>query len=219
MVALAFRSLLFESFVIPSGSMKPNLLVGDYLFVSKYSYGYSKYSFPFSLPIVGSGRVFYKQPHRGDVVVFRYPSNPKINYVKRLIGLPGDTIEVTGGVLYINGKPVKDKKLYTVHKDNTTYTVLKETLPNGKSFKIYKDYSVISPANNTPVYHIKKGHFFMMGDNRDYSRDSRFEDVGQVDKENLVGRASIIYFSLNGTFLQFWKWGTIRFKRIFSLIN
>ncbi|MGV3278400.1 signal peptidase I [Rickettsiales bacterium LUAb2] len=218
-IAIIFRSFLYQSSLIPSGSMEPNLLIGDYLFVNKYSYGYSKYSVPLGDSFLGNARIFYKEPKRGDVVVFKYPGDTSIEYIKRVIGLPGDKIQVIGGVLYINNKPIVDKKLYTEERDNVSYTVLEETLPNGKKFKVYKDYTVINPANNTDPFYIEKGHFFMMGDNRDYSRDSRFPDVGQVPEVNLVGKADVIFFSIDGRFLEFWKWNKIRFERIFQLIN
>lgn len=221
LVAVLFRSFLFQAFVIPSGSMKPNLLIGDYLFVSKYDYGYSRYSFPFGLfGLFNDKRAFYKEPKRGDVVVFKYPSNPSEDFVKRIIGLPGDKIQVTGGIVYLNNKPLQDKVIKEEVVDGVKYTVLEETLPEGKKFKIYKDYSVLyNPANNTPAYYVEKDHYFAMGDNRDNSMDSRFQNVGQIPKENLEGKAKVIFFSIDGYFLQFWRWNKIRFKRIFTFIN
>ena len=219
-IALLFRSFFYQAFVIPSGSMEPNLLIGDYLFVSKYDYGYSRYSFPFGLfGLGGDSRVFYKEPKRGDIVIFKYPSNPNEDFVKRVIGLPGDKVQVIGGVVYLNDKPLKNKVIGTENRGGIKYTILEETLPDGKSFKIYKDYSIYNPANNTQAYYVKKDHFFVMGDNRDYSRDSRFRDVGQIPKVNLEGKARVIFFSINGYFLQFWKWNQIRFNRIFNTIS
>ncbi|MBI1215124.1 MAG: signal peptidase I [Alphaproteobacteria bacterium] len=200
-IALFIRSFLFEPFNIPSGSMFPTLLVGDYLFVEKYAYGYSKYSFPFGL-LSFEGRVMDDKVTRGDVVVFRQPKRPDIDYIKRIVGLPGDTIQVTEGRLYINGKIVPRDLVGTeVYDDEgrpTTYHKYIETLPNGVKHDIY-EISDHEALDNTQVYKVPKGYYFAMGDNRDSSLDSRVQsDVGYVPEENLIGRAVIIFFSTKG---------------------
>ncbi len=203
LLAVVFRSCAYEPFHIPSGSMKSNLLVGDYLFVSKYSYGYSRYSFPFGLPIF-SGRVLETLPQRGDVIVFRVPSNPRIDYIKRVIGLPGDRIQLKEGIVYINGKPLPREPLDNFADDEIKTSIksiprLSETLPEGKTITILKERRE-GMADNTPVYEVPPAHYFFMGDNRDNSRDSRYlREVGYVPEENLVGRAEIIFFSSDGT--------------------
>lgn len=198
-LAVLFRSLIFEPFHIPSGSMKSNLLIGDYLFVSKFSYGYSHYSFPFGLiPI--EGRILSTPPKRGDVVVFRPPGSPDTDYIKRLIGLPGDRIQVKDSVLYINDKPLPKEYVDSwTDTDKVPPLVLKrfrETMPEGKSYlTLNEEYP--SAVENTGVYTVPEKHYFMMGDNRDNSRDSRYLDgpVGFVPEENLIGRAELILFS------------------------
>lgn len=224
-LAMLFRSFLFEPFHIPSGSMKSNLLVGDYLFVSKYSYGYSRYSFPFGLPAFKGRILELSEPQRGDVVVFRLPRNPRIDYIKRIIGLPGDHIQVRKGIVYINGEPLKREKIdeYPYSDDENPLFVrpvdrLAETLPEGKAITILKD-----PANsggfadNTPIYIVPEGYYFAMGDNRDHSRDSRFTDeVGFVPAENLVGKAQIIFLSTSGSFFNPLDW---RYDRFFTLVR
>jgi signal peptidase I len=217
--AAIVRSFFYEPFHIPSSSMKSNLLIGDYIFVSKFSYGYSKYSFPFS-PNLFDGRVFANKPQRGDVVVFRLPSNPSINYIKRLIGLPGDRIQVTGGQLFINEVAVDKEYLDDfVDEDDSKIKRFVETLPEGKKITILDQND--SPQDNTGIYVVPEGHYFMMGDNRDNSQDSRFlSSVGYVPEENLVGRATIIFFSDESPFWQFWTWHkTIRWERIFRSID
>ena len=221
LIAIVFRSFLFEPFSIPSGSMIPTLKVGDYLFVSKYSYGYSRYSFPLGI-IPFSGRIAEGVPERGDVIVFRKPGQENIDYIKRLVGLPGDEIYVQKGILHINGKPVHraivedvDANLY-----NKRAVVYNETLPEGRSYLI-QEYSDTDSMDNTPPVIVPEGHYFFMGDNRDNSRDSRAE-VGFVPAENLVGRAEFIFFSHNGkaSFFQIWKWPTaIRLGRIGKSID
>lgn len=202
LLAVVFRSFLFEPFHIPSGSMKNNLLVGDYLFVSKYSYGYSRYSFPLGLPLF-KGRVLSNTPKRGDIVVFREPSNPRVDFIKRLIGLPGDRIQVRDGILYINDVPLPRKQLDDYMDDENprnirSITQFAETLPEGKIINILKERRDDTP-NNTKVFEVPKGHYFMMGDNRDNSQDSRFPMVGYVPETHLVGRAEIIFFSTDGS--------------------
>ena len=223
-LATIIRSFLFEPFHIPSSSMKSTLLIGDYIFVSKFSYGYSKYSFPFS-PNLFSGRIFESNPKRGDIVVFRLPSNPDINYIKRLIGLPGDQIKVTDGQLFINEKAVAKEYVDDfIDADNSKIKrfveILPDILPEGRKIQVLDQFPD-TPQDNTGVYVVPKGHYFMMGDNRDNSQDSRFlSAVGYIPEENLVGRAKIIFFSCEPSFWQFWNWGkSIRWSRIFQYLN
>ncbi|MEM6462944.1 MAG: signal peptidase I [Pseudomonadota bacterium] len=223
LLALVIRSVLFQPFSIPSGSMMPTLLVGDYLFVSKYAYGYSRYSFPFS-PNLFSGRIWASEPERGDIVVFRYPRNTQIDYIKRVVGLPGERIQMINGVLHIDDVPVKRERVGTFSADGS-YTnrvsneaVYRETLPNGVSYNTL-DITPNSRTDNTRVFQVPPGHYFMMGDNRDSSSDSRL-DVGFVPFENLVGRAEMIFFSIGGdaTPLEIWKWPSeLRFGRLFEM--
>ena len=225
-VAVTIRTAAYEPFSIPSGSMIPTLLVGDYLFVSKYSYGYSQYSLPMKL-ITFPGRIFYKDPQRGDVVVFKKPTNPNIDYIKRIIGLPGDTVRVIEGRLYVNQELVArdltdSYPLSEPFGSETTYKQYDETLPNGVVHKII-ERSDISELDDTIRYEVPVGHFFMMGDNRDGSQDSRvLNQVGYVPVENLVGRAEMIFFSLEeGTKAwEVWKWPwAIRFDRLMQKIQ
>lgn len=216
------RSFFFEPFHIPSSSMKPTLLIGDYIFVAKYSYGYSRYSFPFGFNFF-AGRIWKSEPKRGDVAVFRLPSDPSINYVKRLIGLPGDKIQMRDGVLFINDEEVKksaDEKFFD-EDSGIQIEIAKflETLPSGRSFNTLDQSR--TPQDNTGIYEVPQNHYFMMGDNRDNSQDSRFlSHVGFVPEENLVGRATIIFFSNSKPTWQFWNWpNSIRFNRIFNKIN
>ena len=197
-LALLFRSVIYEPFHIPSGSMKSTLLIGDYIFVSKYSYGYSHFSFPLPWKVF-SGRILYHPPKRGDVVVFRPTQTPNVNYIKRVIGLPGDDIQIRHGILYINNKPVQHKKTidfadnnYYNHKVAIPRYI--ETLPNGKSYSILQT-SPDGAVENTPIYHVPMHHFLVLGDNRDASRDSRF--IGFIPEENLVGKAQVVVFSVN----------------------
>ncbi len=225
-IALVIRTFLFQPFNIPSGSMKNTLLVGDYLFVSKYSYGYSKYSFPLSLPLFSGRLPGDWLPQRGDVVVFRLPRDPDIDYIKRVIGLPGDKIQVIDGDVHINGKPVKRepaKPWVDIEEGVREQPVKrwKETLPNGKTFYTL-DLVDNGFADNTQVYTVPPGHYFMMGDNRDNSTDSRFSSVGTVPIENIVGKAQIIFFSVyQGEHAwAFWRWPfSVRWDRLFTIVR
>jgi len=219
LIALGFRSFLFEPFNIPSGSMVPTLLVGDYLFVSKYSYGYSRYSFPFGIAPF-DGRVFEDVPERGDVAVFRQPTDPDVAFIKRVVGLPGDRIQVRDGVLHINDVAVMRTYLgqasASTGYDVMSFKVYEETLPNG-SRHLIQERSDTDYYDNTPVFQVPEQHYFMMGDNRDNSRDSRTTAVGMVPATHLVGRADRLFFSHNSAarIWEFWKWPfAIRYGRI-----
>jgi signal peptidase I len=201
-IAFVLRVLLFQPFTIPSASMEPNLYEGDYIVVSKWTYGYSKYSsgLPINLPL-GEGRVFGRAPERGDIVVFKLPRDDRTDYIKRVIGLPGDRIQMIGNVLHINGQPVNDVVVSRGEVEDVfgprSMIQARETLPNGKSFLI-QDFGPGGDLDDTPVYEVPAGHYFMMGDNRDNSIDSRVQEsagVGLVPEENLVGKAEIIAFS------------------------
>jgi signal peptidase I len=208
--------------------MENTLLVGDYLFVSKFAYGYSRFSLPFAHIFPSVGRIVGSAPKRGDVVVFKMPNKESSDYlddfIKRVIGLPGDRIQMIGGQLYINGKAVPKVRAadYVERIDGMTYHVprYQETLPNGKKYYVL-DSNPDSGEDNTPVFVVPPAHYFMMGDNRDNSNDSRAE-VGYVPAENLVGKAEVIFFSTNGTahWWEIWKWPwTIRYDRIPTIID
>jgi signal peptidase I len=224
LLALVIRTLLFQPFSIPSGSMRPTLLEGDYLFVTKWAYGYSKHSLPFS-PDLFEGRIWADEPERGDVVVFKFPPNPSLDYIKRVIGLPGDTVQMRDGVLYINDEPVPREKVGEIQNPDITEVaqpveVWRETLPNGVSYDTF-DLTQNSLGDDTREFVVPEGHYFMMGDNRDNSTDSRFS-VGFVPFENLVGRANIIFFSIaEGTSpLEIWRWpADVRWSRIFDWVD
>jgi signal peptidase I len=226
LIALVVRTVAYEPFNIPSGSMVPTLLIGDYLFVSKFSYGYSRYSLPFGLPLF-PGRIFFHSPERGDVVVFKLPTDNSTDYIKRLIGLPGDRIQMKAGNLYINDQLVPRKRIqdYLYQEGNGAVIPLTqyiETLPNGREHRIIK-MGDNGPLDNTQVYNVPPGDYFMMGDNRDNSQDSRvLSAVGYVPAENLIGRAEFIFFSTDGSarLWEFWKWPfAIRYSRLFRGVN
>ncbi|MDC0189820.1 signal peptidase I [Rhodospirillales bacterium] len=225
LIALVIRTVAFEPFNIPSGSMMPTLEIGDYLFVSKFSYGYSQHSLPLSLPLI-PGRILFSEPERGDVAVFKLPSDNKTDYIKRIVGVPGDKIQVKYGRLHINGKTVSRRKIedYLIQGNfgqNRKVTQYIETLPNGKTYAIL-EMSDQGPLDNTGVYIVPDNHYFAMGDNRDNSQDSRVHlRVGFIPKKNLVGRAEILFFSKNNTarWWEVWKWpDTIRANRFFKKI-
>jgi signal peptidase I len=223
-IALGVRTFLYEPFNIPSGSMKPTLLVGDYLFVSKFAYGYSKHSLPFSLPLF-EGRIAAELPERGDVAVFKLPSDNRTDYIKRIVGLPGDKIQVRDGALYINGEPASRVRLEDFYDDDGTsngaLVRYRETLPAGASYTVL-DLMAHGSLDNTSVYEVPPGHVFAMGDNRDNSLDSRVDNVGFIPIENLIGRAEIIFFSTNGQarLWEIWNWpAAIRFRRLFRPIE
>lgn len=225
LLALVVRTFLFQPFNIPSGSMEETLLVGDYLFVSKYSYGYSRYSFPFGLGFF-DGRVWAAEPERGDIAVFKLPRDGKTDYIKRVIGLPGDKIQMIDGVLNINGQAIERERVddyVETSMSGRTENVprYRETLPNGISY-LTLDRVADGPSDNTQIYEVPAGHFFMMGDNRDNSTDSRvLNAVGYVPFENFVGRAEILFFSVQegAAAWEFWKWPwTVRADRIFKVL-
>jgi len=221
LIALVVRTLFFEPFNIPSGSMKPTLLVGDYLFTSKYAYGYSKHSLPFSPPLFG-GRVLEDLPQRGDVVVFKLPSDGRTDYIKRVVGLPGDRIQMRDGVLHINGEAVtKERVGGFVDDEGRELARFVETLPNGRQYGVL-DATANGPYDTTRVFEVPADHLFVMGDNRDNSMDSRTRLVGFVPIENLVGRAEVIFFSTDGTaaLWELWKWPfAVRYGRLLDTIG
>jgi signal peptidase I len=243
LIAVFIRTFFYEPFSIPSASMVPTLLVGDYLFVSKFSYGYSRYSLPFGLPL-WSGRMFFREPHRGDVAVFKLPCDysrldptsaalyrarcdTSTDFIKRIIGLPGDKIQMKDGILNINGQPVKRERIepyfYEENGQTSTFTHYIETLPNGYRHDII-EISDDAPLDNTDEFTVPAGDYFMMGDNRDNSADSRdsTSGVGYVPAENIVGRAEFIFFSTNNYahWWEIWKWPfTVRYSRLFSGIH
>ena len=224
LLALVIRSVFFQPFSIPSGSMRPTLLEGDYLFVTKWAYGYSRHSLPFS-PNLFSGRIWGSDPERGDVAVFKFPPNPTVDYIKRIVGLPGDRIRMEAGALIINDVPVPRQLTGQINNPDITEVegpvdVYRETLPNGVSYDTL-DIFQNSPGDNTREFIVPPGHFFAMGDNRDNSSDSRFT-VGFVPAENLVGRANYVFFSIAGgaSPLEIWRWPSeIRLDRFFNAVK
>ena len=222
-IAVLLRSLLYQPFYIPSSSMEPTLLVGDRLFVSKFAYGYSKHSFPFSPPLYKK-RIFFKEPQRGDLVVFKTPSDNRTDYIKRLIGKPGDTLQFINGDIYLNKKKIIKNEIdesmsIRCGKISFPVKIYEETLPNGVKYKAV--YNSAGTLQNTDVYTVPDNNYFLLGDNRDCSKDSRFlSEVGYVNKLNLVGKAELIFFSndtFNSSVLKFWNWkDSFRFKRTFK---
>jgi signal peptidase I len=225
-IAVLIRSLLVQPFYIPSSSMEPNLLVGDRLFVTKYSYGYSKHSFPFS-PSIFKGRLFFITPKAGDVVVFKTPSDNRTDYIKRLVGLPGDQLQFIDGELYLNNNQIFKSKIKEINKvycgnEKIEINAFEEKLPNGKKYNtVYlKDYSF----QNSDPFIVPEKHYFFLGDNRDCSKDSRYlTSVGYVHEDNLVGKARFIFFSSDfriASIFSFWKWHkTFRLDRFFKKIK
>ena len=224
-IALIIRSFFIQPFYIPSSSMEPNLLVGDRLFVTKYSYGYSKHSFPFSPPIF-KGRIIFSEPKRGDVVVFKTPADNRTDYIKRLIGLPGDEIKFIGSNLYVNNNEVFKSRISKndiifCGKQTIEVFTFEENLANGKSYNTV--YLKNFPYQDSDTFKVPDDHYFFLGDNRDCSKDSRFlSSVGYVHKDNLVGKAQFIFYSSDrsiGSIFSFWKWNkSIRFDRFFKRI-
>jgi len=218
LAAIFIRSFLLEPFSIPSGSMYPNLKVGDYLFVSKSSYGFSRHSFPFSIPVIPK-RILYEQPKRGDIVVFKTPEDNKTDYIKRLIGLPGDKIRIENNEIFINDKKIAREKLGNEKYKNLEVEKYKETLPNGKFYYVYEIVEELPyfDTDNFSEIVISKNEFFVIGDNRDNSQDSRF--IGNIPKENLVGKAFVVMLSFDsekGSWWKFWTWiAALRKDRFF----
>ncbi len=225
-IALLIRSLIVQPFYIPSSSMEPTLLVGDRIFVIKYSYGYSKHSFPFS-PNISKKRFFYSEPKRGDLVVFKTPADNRTDYIKRLIGLPGDEIQFKKGEIFINDKKISrelfdSESLVRCGKYEFKVNIFQETLSNG--LKHSAAYNQSGTIQNSKIYKVPKDHYFLMGDNRDCSKDSRFlEDVGYVNYVNLVGKAKLIFFSNDtkkNSLFKFWKLKeSFRLDRTFMIIK
>ena len=224
-IAILIRSLIIQPFYIPSSSMEPTLLVGDRIFVTKYTYGYSKHSFPFS-PNFSNNRFLSQNPIQGDLVVFKTPADNRTDYIKRLIGLPGDEIQFIKGELFINGKKILRKKIKistpikcgNFNFDTNTFI---ETLPNGVSHLV--SYNKAGTLQNTKKYKVPSNHYFLMGDNRDCSKDSRFlDEVGYVTNLNLVGKAKIIFFSNDtnkSSLLKFWNLNkSFRLERLFKIL-
>jgi signal peptidase I len=225
LIALVIRTFAYEPFNIPSSSMVPTLLVGDFLFVSKYSYGYGSQGTFFGL-IPFSGRIGGGEPHRGDIVVFKLPRDPSIDYIKRLIGLPGDTIQMRQGILYINSVPVERSRLEKLlevddTKPSSATADYTEFLPQSPPHVIRK-MGDDQPLDNTDVFTVPEHNYFFMGDNRDNSQDSRTKNVGFVPEENLVGKAELLFFSIDEHthFWEFWTWPwSVRWSRLLSRIN
>ncbi len=224
-IAIIIRSIFLQPFYIPSSSMEPTLLVGDRLFVTKYTYGYSKHSFPFSPPILNK-RIFFSEPQRGDVIVFKTPADNRTDYIKRLIGLPGDRVQFINSNLYLNNNEIFKSKINIKNeifcgKKNINVSFFREKLPNGSLYTTA--YLNDLSYKDSDIFIVPEDHYFFLGDNRDCSKDSRFlSSVGYVHKNNLVGKARFIFFSSDksiGNFFEFWKWNdSIRFERFFKKI-
>ncbi|MDR0423166.1 MAG: signal peptidase I [Rickettsiales bacterium] len=218
-IAMVIRSFFYEPFYVPSGSMKPGIQDGDFIIVSKYDFGYTKYSFPFAM-FPFDGRIFFNKGKvkRGEVLVFRFPKQPSIAYIKRLVGLPGDKIQMREGVLYINDEEITkeyEKDYFENYFDEERVKGYREEINNN----VYITLDKISdaPGDNTPEYVVPEGFYFFMGDNRDNSLDSRFSQTGLVPEQNLIGKARIIFFSKNGSIFKFWK--SVKWNRIFKIIR
>ena len=221
LIAFVIRTFLFQPFNIPSGSMEATLLVGDYVFVEKYAYGFSRYSFPFGLGPF-PGRIFFSSPHRGDVVVFKFPGDNSTDYIKRLVGLPGDRVQMINGVFWLNNKPIPKVRVqdYIEYDDAGVARHVpqyRETLPGGKSYLVL-DRIQGSDEDNTEQFLVPPGHYFMMGDNRDNSDDSRMS-VGYVPAQNLEGKALFRFFSFDGPWFEIWEVWKWRFDRMFTGID
>ena len=219
-LAVIFRSVLYEPYLIPSGSMLPSLLIGDRIFISKFEYGISKFSFPFDPPIFGGRILEFNKPKAGDVIVFKQKKNDEyITYIKRLIGLPGDKIQMINGVLYINNKVVPKIEIDHFIYEGKKNPQFIETLPNNIS------YHTIDMGNtrvdNTPIYNVPPNHYFFMGDNRDGSSDSRIlTGIGYVPYENILGKAKIIFFSSSASWYDIPSWFTkLRYNRLFKIVD
>jgi signal peptidase I len=232
-IALAIRTFIFEPYYVPSSSMYDNLQVGDYIVATKYSYGFSKESFPFS-PNIFSGRILKSEPKRGDIIVFRAKNTQRdVRYIKRLIGLPGDKIQLINGNLYINDTKIKREYIGEITNEHgDIFEKFNEVSPEGKKYTILglKNYgSWESSLNNTPIFYVPEGKYFFLGDNRDQSRDSRFE-MGFVENEELIAKAQFIFFSNSKTLFidnfsildqikNIWPWiKSIRLSRIFTCL-
>ncbi|MDR2527151.1 MAG: signal peptidase I [Rickettsiales bacterium] len=218
LIAVFIRSFFYEPFYIPSGSMKPGLLEGDFIIVSKYDFGYTKYSFPFAM-LPFNGRIGFNKSNvkRGDVLVFRTPKDPSVAYIKRLIGLPGDKIQVIDSILYINDSKIEKEYVGDfIENENEPLVKGNQEIIDGNKF-ITLDKMDNPIADNTPIFNVPEGYYFFMGDNRDNSLDSRFLDTGFIPEENLIGKARVIFFSKWGTIFKFWN--NIRWTRIFKVIR
>ena len=224
-VATLFRIVLFQPFTIPSSSMEPGLITGDYIVVSKYAYGWSRASLPFNPPAPG-GRLMSRQPKRGEVVVFRRPHDPSQTWIKRVIGLPGDTVRVRGGQVFVNGQPIRRQPLETTQDHDAPdrrVLAVRETLANGRTYITY-DGGFGQPGDDTDVYRVPAGHYFMMGDNRDNSLDSRWPEevgVGLLPAENIIGRAEIVLASWEpgAGLLRPWTWLRLQTDRFLRRIR
>ena len=224
--AVLIRSLIVQPFYIPSSSMEPTLLIGDRIFVTKFNYGYSKHSFPFS-PNISNSRAFYKKPNQGDLVVFKTPSDNRTDYIKRIIGLPGDTIQFKEGFILINEKKIIRKKIKNEKKIRCgefdfEVNAYEETLPNGSRYIAV--YNKLGTLQNSKKFNVPNNHYFLLGDNRDCSKDSRYlNEVGYVNSLNLVGKAKIIFFSndtINSNLFKFWNLhNSFRLDRTFKIIK